>query len=141
MQLILPYLVFCKGSSQIVIRSMHYARDHFTFDLQDDYFVCFTTLPPSMRFEDCDNSYMETTVNSFIQELEQTKVLNFVQIPYITVNPTGYVINMLRLYPYCSKGKFIMEKWKINLPLKFNFLPKKEIIQSHMITVKAKTDL
>lgn len=41
----MPYVVFCKGWSTLIIRNLHFNQEIVTLNLENDYFVCFTNMP------------------------------------------------------------------------------------------------
>lgn len=81
MEVTMPFIVFCKGSSTLVIRNLNYRKEIVTLNLEDDYFVCFTT----MRKEILDEMIMPGNImldkklnsSSFLDGVEKTKQLSF----------------------------------------------------------------
>ena len=126
-----PYMIFCKGSSQLVIRSFDRVNETLLYELpKNEIFMSFLDIDSSYYFsenQDHDVKYVDV-IEGQRDKYELAKGSHSLYFGFLTQGNKCVSLHVLRFFPYSREAGFIVEKYVYNTRFRKNDFPLKEII-------------
>jgi len=130
-----PYIVFCKGSRQIIIRSFDRINESIIYEIApNELFMSF------IHLSDGNSTYTYDEQDAMYPGVDEAKRNQFelargshsIRFGFMTNDGRRVYLKVLKFYPYARESGFLVEKYVYKTALKKSDLPQKEIIKAYL---------